>query len=108
MEKFIDESQRANVLLDYIIRQGLKGHHLLFDNDQIRRAFEKRGAELSDLGSKRISEVRDALRDIFSLPNMDEQREYITGLPEELQSVLVFLYFQILEKNILSKKPRLH
>jgi len=108
MDKFVDESLRVNLLLDYIVSQGLKGNHLLFDNEQIRKAFEKRGEELADLGTKKIQEVREALREIFSLPGMDEKREYISQLPEEVQGILIFLYFQILEKNILSKRPRPH
>lgn len=108
MDKFLDENLKANLLLDYIISQGLKGNHILFDNEQIRRAFAKRGEELMDLGSKRIQDVREALREIFSMTSMEERREYIARLPEEIQSVLIFLYFQILEKNILSRKPRPH
>ncbi len=108
MENFMDENLKVTMLLDYIISQGLKGNHLLFNNEQIRKTFEKRGEELTDLGSQRVQEVRNALREIFSLPGMDEKRDFISQLPEEIQSVLVFLYFQILEKNILSQKPRLH
>jgi len=108
MDKFVDENLRVNMLLDYIINQGLKGNHILFDNEQIRKAFSRQGDALAELGAKRIQEVRDALREIFAIPGMDEKREFIAQLPEEIQSILVLLYFQILEKNILSRKPRPH
>ena len=108
MEKFLDDRQQINLVFEYIINQGLKGNHLLFDNEQIRRAFEKGAQELTDLGTKKIQDVRDALREIFSKPDMDAKREYIAGLPEEIQNVLIFLYFQILEKNLLLKKSKPH
>ena len=37
-----------------------------------------------------------------------EKKEYIAKLPEEIQNIIILLYFQILEKNLLSQKPRLH
>jgi hypothetical protein len=108
MIKFLDDSPQNNSFLEYVISQGLKGHHVLFDNEQIRRAFAKGDMELTSLGVDRVREVRGALREIFELGNTEERRDYIAGLPEEIQHILVFLYFQILEKNILAQKNKLH
>jgi hypothetical protein len=108
MNKLLDDNQKNDGFLDYIISQGLKGNHILFDNDLIRRAFARGDIALTALGTNRVKEVRDALRDIFSIPSTEDKRDYISHLPEEVQHILVYLYFQILEKNILSKKNRLH
>jgi hypothetical protein len=107
MIKFMDDTH-SNSFLEYVISQGLRGNHILFDNDQIKRAFAKGDLELTTLGVERVREVREALRDIFEMAGTEERRDYITRLPEEVQHILVFLYFQILEKNILAQKSKLH
>ena len=107
INKFLDENPKNSGFLDYVIAQGLRGNHILFDNETIRRAFEKGSGELTSLGVERVREVREALRDIFSTPGTEDKRDYIQQLPEEVKHILVFLYFQILEKNILSSKNRL-
>lgn len=108
MIKFIEDSPKNNSFLEYVISQGLKGNHILFDNEQIRRAFSKGDLELTSLGVERVHEVRGALHEIFELGNTEERRDYISRLPDEIQHILVFLYFQILEKNILAQKTKLH
>jgi len=109
MNRLLEDNQKNNGFLDYVISQGVKGNHVLFDVEIIRRAFEKGHTQLASLGVERVKEVREALRDIFDIPGVDDKRDYIQRLPEEVQHILVFLYFQILEKNILSqKKNRLH
>jgi len=108
MIKLLEDNQKNNSFLDYIIAQGLKGHHILFGNDQIRQAFSKGDVELASMGVELVKEVREALRDVFAISSTEDKRDYIAHLPEEVQHVLVFLYFQILEKNILAQKNRLH
>jgi hypothetical protein len=107
VNRFLEENLKNNSFLDYVIAQGLQGNHILFDNETIRRAFAKGNGELASLGVERVREVREALRDIFSIPGTEDKRDYIQHLPEEVKHILVFLYFQILEKNILSSKNRL-
>jgi len=104
MNRLLEDNQKNNGFLDYVISQGVKGNHVLFDVEIIRRAFEKGHTQLASLGVERVKEVREALRDIFDIPGVDDKRDYIQRLPEEVQHILVFLYFQILEKNILSQK----
>ncbi len=107
VERFQDD-QQANSFLEYLISQGLQGNHILFSNDQIRRAFSKSEHELERLGSQKVEQVREVLREILTLPNMEEKKEFIQRLPEDIQNIIILLYFQILEKNLLSKKPKLH
>jgi len=108
MTEGFDETYRTNLFLEYLISQGLKGNHLLFDNYQIRRAFTKNPTELEKLGVQKLREVKEAFRHILELQDIWEKKEYIAKLPEEIQNIIILLYFQILEKNLLSQKPRLH
>lgn|GEM_PF-827713 len=108
MNRFSDITEKPSNFLDYIINQGLKGYHILFDNDQIRRAFEKKDKEFARMSTNKIQEVRNALQEILTRPNMEEKKEFIAQLPEDTRHVLILLYFQILEKNLLSQKARPH
>ena len=108
MTEGFDESYRTNLFLEYLISQGLKGNHLLFDNHQIRRAFAHNPREIEKLGVEKLREVKEAFQHILQLQDIWEKKEYIAKLPEEIQNIIIQLYFQLLEKNLLSKKPRLH
>jgi hypothetical protein len=108
MTEFQDNEQAQPSSLEYIFDLGMKGSHLLFDNQIIREAFQKDREELADLGSEKIGELRSVLRDIFQIPDLEGKREYIAGLPEKIQHVLIFLYFQIVEKNLKLNQPNPH
>jgi hypothetical protein len=86
--------------LEYVIHLGTQGNHVLFDTERIRKAFAKEEEELACLGNERVEEVREAIRNIFSLPEFESKRDYISSLPTDIQDVLVYLYFQMIEKSI--------
>jgi hypothetical protein len=108
MADLLDNTQVQPSVLEYIFDLGMKGNHLLFDNQRIREAFERDREELADLGSEKIGELRRVLKDVFEIPDLEGKRDYIAGLPEELQYVLIFLYFQIVEKNLMMNQHSTH
>ncbi len=108
MADLLDNMQAEPSVLEYIFSLGMKGNHLLFDNQRIRKAFEKNREELADLGSEKAGELRRVLKEVFQIPNLEGKRDYIAGLPEELQHVLIFLYFQIVEKNLMMNQHSTH
>ena len=94
--------------LEYVIYLGAQGNHVLFDNARIREAFSKREEDLADLGSTLVSEVREAINRVFSIPEFEAKKQYIASLPRDVQDVLIFLYFQMIEKTMLVNQSRQH
>ena len=94
--------------LEYVIGLGTQGNHVLFENDRIREAFRKKEKELADLGSDLVLQVREAINQIFSIPGVERQKEFIASLPQEVEDVLIFLYFQMIERTMLVSNRQLH
>lgn len=83
----------------FILEEGRKGHHLLFNPEMIRCTFERDQAELLCLFQDKLGEINQALNHSFSLQTFEEKRDYIASLPVEVQHALIFGYFQLLEGN---------
>lgn len=94
--------------LEYVIQLGVHGNHILFDNDRIRETFAKREEDLADLGSELVAQVRGALGQVLNIPDVDGKKNFIAGLPPQIQHVLIFLYFQMVEKTMLLNQKQYH
>ncbi|HUT53554.1 MAG TPA: hypothetical protein VM658_09200 [bacterium] len=96
-----DESQEFDMSpLEYVLQLGAHGNHVLFENDRIREAFAKKEDELADLGSEHVFQVRQAIREVLAIPEFEGKKQFISSLPRDIQHVLIFLYFQMIEKSI--------
>ena len=84
----------------FILTEGRKGNHLLFEPDTIRLAFRKDQGDLADLFEKEIERINEVLNHIFSLSTFEEKRSYLRTLPRDLQYAMVFGYFQLLDGQI--------
>ena len=94
--------------LEYVLYLGAQGNHILFDNERIRETFTKEEDELADLGTELVSQVRQALHQVLSIPEFEAKKDFISSLPRDVQHVLIFLYFQMVEKTLLLDYKQLH
>lgn len=94
--------------LEYLISLGVKGNHILFGNERIREAFARQKEALSGLKAQQISEVQRAIREILAIPDFEGKKDYIAGLPKETQDILIFLYFQMIERSLVLSHPARH
>ena len=76
------------------IREGLRGHHLLFDADQIREAFA-----LPDRAVQRedADEIGQVLLSICRDP-LGVARVAVNGLAPDARLALIRLYFRLLDR----------
>ena len=94
--------------LEYMISLGTQGNHILFDASRIREAFGHKGEDLLDLRSDLVIQVREAINQIFTIPGVEGKRDFIASLPPEVADVLIYLYFQMVEKTMLVNHRQLH
>lgn len=83
----------------FILDEGRKGHHLLFTPEMIRETFSHETGELMTTFQTRIDDINRVLNHTFMLPTFEEKGKYIETLAPELQSALVYGYFQLLDAN---------
>ena len=89
----------------FILDEGRKGHHLLFSPEMIRSTFERSTSDLMASFQSHIDEINDALNETFRLPTFEEKGRYIETLSPEIQSALVYGYFQLLEQPSEADEP---
>ncbi len=85
------------------LREGLSGHHPLFDLDAIRRAFAGPDGPVSH---QRASRVGEALLAMAREP-LTSARSHIATLTPEVRDAVIRLYFRLLDRAS-ERKPPLH
>jgi len=95
--------------LESLLSAGQWGHHLLFSNEQISRAFGNAEHRLGNLGQATLEGVNKALASLVSQSHsLLEKRSLVEELPEEVRSIIIFLYFRILDQRMEKKAPTVH
>lgn len=100
--------------LPYVLDQGLRGHHHLFDLALLRDALSRAPAAPDGSwleGGIDPNVARDAsalLDDLEDDEDLGSQRARIARAPREVQELLVLLYFRYLYGYLESRSPHLH
>ena len=109
MYEFEDVTDPDLSPLEYLINLGVQGNHVLFENERIREAFEKQVKdEMAELDSEVMAEVKEAVNTVLTIPEFEGKKDYISTLPLDVQDVLIYLYFQMVEKTMLLNQTRHH
>lgn len=80
--------------LAHLLTEGMRGHHLLFEPDAIRAAFD---APDEPLSREDADEVGRALLTICREP-VDVARGAVEALPGSARVALIRLYFRLLDR----------
>jgi len=93
---------------DQLLEFGVQGIHLLFDRETIAEAFGQDADRLREAISGRSEEVHFAIQALLSLPSVEEGRRFMTELSPTIRSVVVLLYFELLDGRLRHAEPLLH
>lgn len=88
--------------LAHLLSEGLRGHHVLFDPDAIRAAFDAPDLPLTPDDADGVGR---ALLTICRDP-VDIARGTVDALPESARVALIRLYFRLLERAQLEQGLR--
>ncbi|MCA9516517.1 MAG: hypothetical protein KC635_16365 [Myxococcales bacterium] len=94
--------------LQFVLEQGIQGHHALIPEDVIRRAF--RGPSCLDGGlDAGVAAETDALIDALQkLNDLRSQQACVADAPRDVQDVFVHLYFSFLDRMIVQRGATYH
>lgn len=81
-----------------LLAQGAKGHHVLFDTYQIRRALSTDSSP--DEHPEAVDELHQVISDLVRCDDIVEQRAVIYSLPLWLQDVTIRMYFHFLDRYL--------
>lgn len=101
----IDDALGEVLRFDFILSEGRKGNHLLFEDKVIQSALALDHQSLLKRFESRIEEMNVIINELFAIKGLDEKKEYISSLSREVQGALVFGYFQLLDAEINGESP---
>lgn len=94
--------------LGYVIHEGLQGRHILFDNKMIRDSFSRDEKGYIFATREDLDAAKAALNVIAGLPSLAEKKEFVSSLPLETRDLLIYFYFQFLDKFLQELRPTIH
>jgi hypothetical protein len=97
--------------LPFVLDQGLRGHHHLFDGALLRDVLGRvpLDGDLEAWVEPRVALAATELLDALETDeDLEVQRERIARAPRRVQEVLVHLYFRFLYRYLEGRSPVLH
>lgn len=94
----IDSSQVKEI--DYLIEQSIKGNHLIFDNDTIKRyCYKKEDDFYSETDFKDSERL---LEHFMATPSIRGKKEFFNALSTKQKTKLINIYFSLVSNNIVN------
>jgi hypothetical protein len=93
---------------EFLITEGLKGHHLLFPNELICQAFGRNFSALQKTLEGRREEINETVSRLLSVGSLEEGRSYVSSLHPDVQHILILLYFQLVDGVLMRRRHTVH
>ncbi|MCB0349213.1 MAG: hypothetical protein KDD37_10275 [Bdellovibrionales bacterium] len=91
--------------LEFLLKQSLKGIHLLFDNRDIARVLSQtQDKDNQPFSMEKLKEMQSLLTDFISQESLEDKRDFLEELDEGEYDLLVQTYFNLLENSIKEEK----
>lgn len=101
----IQVSEKNFIQVEYLLNQSIQGNHILFDAEQIRKAFLNRVLPAKD---EEYVQVKSLIEKLIALDSIEEQKNWIKSLNEKMLTILVKTYLNIVENRIFDEGIRRH
>lgn len=92
----------------FIINESLQGRHILFNTKMIRRSLSQDLGRYRAASPKKQLAVKAALDLLLKMPSLEEKRLFISSLTDDIQNLLIYFYFQFLDKFMQELNPTIH
>jgi len=105
---YVNEAQLNQV--QYLIEQSLKGHHVLFDVEDVKRAFFSDEFIPSEtcFDEEQAYSVEHHIERLLEQPSLAEKRAYLGSLDTTTYELVLKTYFNIIENSLYEKKESFH
>jgi len=95
---YVNQKQLDQV--EYLIEQSSRGHHVLFDNEVIRKAFKRLARADTEITEINDESIEKHIEQLILQPTLISKRAYLENLNAETYDRVVCTYFSIVENNI--------
>lgn len=94
--------------MGYIIHEGLQGRHLLFDSGMIRESLSQDSRRYAAAPSQTRRATQAAFKTLTGLPTLQQKREFVSTLQDDVRHLLIYFYFDFLNRFMQRLSPTLH
>ena len=102
----IDKAQLDQV--EYLFSQSAQGHHVLFDNADIRRVLSRPTEEMDFFTFENVDRIQKLLGDFINQNSLPAKRIFLERLDVETYELLLRTYFNIVENSIFERETLRH
>ena len=103
----VSKTQLAHI--EYLLEQSLRGNHLLFEPQDVRRAMSKRGRSGGAvLTEEQASAVEPIISQLLQEPTLQRKRALLESLDQRTYDTVIRTYFCIVENNLYEKTETPH
>lgn len=83
-----------------IIKIGVQGIHVLFDNETIVQAFSQDADYLRDEIEKDLNSIQAYVQKLGKAKTIDDARAFLASLPTPIRYLFVLLYFEMIDERL--------
>lgn len=96
--------------VEYLIQQSIRGHHVLFDVETLRKVLSPEGdCDLSQiLTEAEATSIEGHIECLIRQPTLADKRAYLSGLDPITYAWVVKTYFNIIETNLYESQEIRH
>jgi hypothetical protein len=94
--------------VEYLFDQSAQGHHVLFDNEDIKRVLSRPTEEMDFFTFENVDKVQKLLGDFLGQNSLKQKRAFLEKLDQETHDLLIRTYFNIVENSIYEQKTPRH
>ena len=94
--------------VEYLFNQSAQGHHVLFDNANIRRVLSHPTEEMDFFSFENVDRIQKLLSEFIEKNTLQAKRDFLEKLDAETYDLLLRTYFNIVENSIFEQNPSKH
>ena len=86
--------------LEYFLSQSLKGHHILFEHNDIRYILKVPTEDTDFFSVTSMEQVQGLISELMKKDSLEKKRAYLSALKPESYEMVVRAYFHIVDNSI--------
>lgn len=96
--------------VEYLIQQSIRGNHVLFDVDTLRKVLAPETSYdlLQNLTEDEANSVEQHIESLIRQPTLAQKRAYLEKLDVRIFAWVVKTYFNIIENNLYESQKGYH
>ena len=104
----IEIKQRDLNAIEFFLNQSTRGHHLLFDRQQVADILKTPTEQIDFFKKNSMLRIQNLLTELIAKKSLEDKKNYLNSLDREAFEILLRTYFHIVDNAILASNNTVH